>query len=460
MAVLEPILMVAVAAALASLLLGLNRELFKSAAAKRRVWEEGAAALGLTEPELKGIFPRMTLTGHRDGMKIRVEGHGDADGAALLAITVWAHDFVDASLELRPESATTALEKLKDGPDLELGDEEFDASVLVRGEPLLMTALLGFETRQRIRHLVTTAGSVRHGRLSMTVVRKLAGSADLAATANEAIEMAQALQTPADPAELLRRNATRDPLSEVRLRNLRLLVEHYRSRTLTTETLRQALTDQDLEVRLLAAVTLGDEARDVLQALANDPGAPDTVNAGAMRALGPAFGVEQTLGALDRALNAGRRRVALAAVEVLGACASDAAATELCRLLEGGDGELAEAAAHALSGYAEPASEAALIAALAHEVAAVRVAAAEALTAAGTVAAVAGLRAAQEAHPRDHELKRAVLVAIAEIQGRATGAAPGQLSLSAGEAGELALTADEAGQVSLVDPQEPTRDET
>jgi len=46
-------------------------------------------------------------------------------------------------------------------------------------------------------------------------------------------------------------------------------------------------------------------------------------------------------------------------------------------------------------------------------------------------------------------MRRTARQAIAEIQSRLAGAAPGQLSLAAGESGQLSLAEGEEGQLSL-----------
>ena len=73
---------------------------------------------------------------------------------------------------------------------------------------------------------------------------------------------------------------------------------------------------------------------------------------------------------------------------------------------------------------------------------------AEALGQVGSSNAVARLRAV-ESTSKDETLRRAVREAVAQIQGRLTGATPGQLSLADGESGQLRLTEDETGRVTL-----------
>jgi HEAT repeat protein len=109
-------------------------------------------------------------------------------------------------------------------------------------------------------------------------------------------------------------------------------------------------------------------------------------------------------------------------------------------------GELAVAAAQALAATGSATAQAPLLAALAEAPPPVRTAAAAALGAVGDVAAVAPLRAAAAGADADGALRRAVRQAVAEIQSRLSGAAPGQLS--------LAGDADAAGRLSLADTNE------
>ncbi len=108
--------------------------------------------------------------------------------------------------------------------------------------------------------------------------------------------------------------------------------------------------------------------------------------------------------------------------------------------------ELAEAAADALGATGDPSAEPALLAALGRPHAPVRAAAARALGRVGTTAAVLPLQAAEA---RDAAVRAVARQAIAEIQSRAKGAGPGQLSLAGGESGRLSLAGGEEGRLSL-----------
>ena len=84
-----------------------------------------------------------------------------------------------------------------------------------------------------------------------------------------------------------------------------------------------------------------------------------------------------------------------------------------------------------------------------------RVAAAAALGQVGSAAAVLPLKELGAHGNATTSERRAARQAIAEIQYRAHGASPGQLSLAEGDAGALSLAGDDpAGRVSLAEKGE------
>jgi HEAT repeat protein len=84
--------------------------------------------------------------------------------------------------------------------------------------------------------------------------------------------------------------------------------------------------------------------------------------------------------------------------------------------------------------------------------------AARALGRVGTVSAVSALHEAMA--PRGDLVRSAGRQAIAEIQARLTGAAPGQLTLAGGEAGALSLADGEPGRLSLAEGEDEARKPT
>jgi HEAT repeat protein len=105
-----------------------------------------------------------------------------------------------------------------------------------------------------------------------------------------------------------------------------------------------------------------------------------------------------------------------------------------------------------------PAVEASLLSVLQGEAAQARRAAAGALGRLASIAAVMPLLESLARPDTDAELEAVVRAAIAEIQSRRPGAAPGQLSVADPAAGQLSLSGEGTGDVSLASapaPEEP-----
>src|SRR6185436_940945 len=204
------------------------------------------------------------------------------------------------------------------------------------------------------------------------------------------------------------------------------------------------------KVRVRAAIELGDEGRGVLLMIA-EKSSDDASCALAVSHLASTLSVERVRDILARSLRKGARaplyQTAGVCMEVLGHRGA-APIDILARVMTEEKGELATAAAQALGATGEKAAEPPLLQALQSEDSGLREAAVTALGRIGTAAAVQPL---QEAAERwlDLGLHRAAHRAIAEIQSRIEGAAPGQLSLAGTEAGQLSLAESEAGHLSL-----------
>lgn len=416
-----------------------------------RLWAEAAREMGLLQVEDCGILEPRLKAATGDGLRVSARVKRQRHGAKT-RLEVKAPTLLPEGLVLRKESLATAFEKRFDHPDVETGDRAFDDAVFVRGHPTLVAALLNQATRDAVLRLLRAGGWVTLGEVALETRRSLTQREKFRQRLEELVDLARRLCAPRDPAALLAANAGKDPVPGVRLRNLELLLERFPERDETVGALRGAIGDQNPEVRLLAARHLGAAGLAVLEALATALDIPEPVAAGAVRALGPALGVERAAALLDRAMGEHRRVLALAAVEVFGRTGGPRAADRLVALLDVDDEELATAAVRGLVATGDPRAPSALLTALEHRSRAVRLAATAALGQVGSVEAVPRLRAAVAAHPADLGLRRAVADAVAAIQERATGAAPGQLALSAGEAGELALAEERApGRVALTE---------
>ncbi|HEX9189715.1 MAG TPA: HEAT repeat domain-containing protein, partial [Vicinamibacteria bacterium] len=239
------------------------------------------------------------------------------------------------------------------------------------------------------------------------------------------LDVARRLVAPADVPARLAANLAEETEPGARLASLLALAREFPQHPATREALLAARADASEEVRLRAGIALREEGRETLTELVRGAGTSDACAARAVAALDERLPADLATGTLRRALGgAGRPLTARACLEALGRLGL-------------------------------PDHEGLLLGALAAEDREVSLAAARALGQAGTVAAVVSL---QESAERGGEHRRAARQAIAEIQARLTGAAPGQLTLAGGEAGALSLADGEPGRLSLAmgEPERPS----
>ncbi len=328
---------------------------------------------------------------------------------------------------------------------VQTGDPTFEGRFVVEGPARLVAALLDEETRRLLSRL-----SFASLRLSAGELRAQVADEQIFDVLPGLVEVGRRFARPLDIPRRLALNANQDTEPGVRLQNLLLLVREHPKDRFTAETLREACSDKSPEVRLHAAKEMGAEGHGVLLEIAESL-ENDALSAEAVSALGRGLPVERAKALLHRARSARRPRSVRACLVTLGLC-GDAAVDTLADVLAQRDVELAIAAARALGETGSPAAEPPLILALqSREAAELREAAAKALGRVGSVAAVLPLKEAAERSLLDLDLRRETRQAIAEIQARAEGASPGQLSLAGTEAGQLSLAQGEAGQLSLTE---------
>jgi len=418
-----------------------------------RRWEEAVTDCGLQVEESSSLLkPRLRA---RSGpVTVRLRSCGDKGKSTLIVVQAPASPEL-GKVRIRPEPM------IQVGGEIEVGDGRFDDAFRLEGPPQVVLALLDAKTRRLLSEVKERAKvEIAHGELRSIVYREKRNAGLLPTLLPALLEIARHLPAPQSMVERLTGNATRDPEPGVRLQNLLLLARELPGSPETEGALRQACSDTVPGIRLQAARELGAEGRGVLLELAEGL-EDDGVSAEAVAVLAPELAFERLVSLLSQARSRRSLRTARAGLEALGRL-RDPAVETLTKVLEEEYGELAPAAARALGETGSAAAEPALLQALARDDAEVRVAAAEALGHTGTAAAVLPLQEAAGLLPG--ELHRAARQAIAEIQSRLHGAAPGQLTLAgaetgqlslAQEGGELSLAEDPAGQLSLPPGQAP-----
>lgn len=455
---LLPLLAVAAVAAVAFLVRSAQKR------ARLRAWRTAARRAGLAEIEEADGFFESSLRGRVGELHVRIASYRRGKHETGTRITIEGLNHGTGGLSLRAEGFGSTLQKLVGEREIELGDEGFDKELYVKGSAALARAVLDAAARRSLVRLVQgRVGAERseHRRPRIHLAESVLSAevrdrpfADRAQEVSDVLgsllSIAQGLIAPRDFAARIAENLPNEPLPEVRLRSLKLLAGSYSRHPATHEALLAARGDASGDVRLQAALALGEEGHETLLALASDESAEDACGARAVAALGTTLVAEQAEAILRSALKARRLAVARAALTAFARAAGAAALPLLAKVLALEGGELGAAAATALGGLKEAGVEAPLVEALRASDAAVRVASAQALGCSASVSAVPALRAAGEGDD-EREVRRAARQAIAEIQSRLSGAEPGQLSLAAGAAGELSLAEGEAGSLSLAD---------
>lgn len=401
-----------------------------------RAWKAAAESCGLQVTSGSG----RSLEAGAGGLTVRIETEGGKGQFIRIVLGIpGSTDFQAVRIRLEP--------LLPPGPEIQVGDAPFDRTFFVEGPAPQVFALLDEETRRLLLLLrAVETLDLSSGRLSVSISE---GSLLLP----RLVDLGRRLAQPLDVPRRLVENAKRDPVPEVRLRNLLLLVREFPGELGAAEALRAASADPVAEIRLQAAKELGAEGRDVLFDLAESL-ADDRVSAEAVSALDRELPFERAKALLDRALSQPAFWTARACLAAIGKSGDAAAVETLAKVMDQQEGELAAAAAETLGAMENPAAEPPLILALRRELPDLQKAVVNALGRTGSVAAVLPLREAAGRSWFDLDLRRATRQAIAEIQSRLPGATPGQLSLTETEAGQLSLAADPAGQISLSDLEE------
>lgn len=432
--------------------------------ARREGWRDLAAACHLSEPVETGSWFDPGLAARTGDLWVRLQWYGREwytreRGDSGYRIGIRHADNHLAGIELRPEGASTALEKalpaaLGGRAEIELGDQLFDGAFYVGGAPARVFAVLDTETRSRLLRLAGLAHiTLNRGDLSLEVPQdeSLASFARVHRVLELALDVATRLARPGAPVERLAENARADPRPLVRLRCLQVLMREFGEDPATHEVAVSACSDPDPEVRLRAASAIGGEGVPVLLALAEDPSTDDAYAAAAVSALGRLLSFERASSLLERALRERRHETARACVASLAAHGEPAVAP-LARVLALRLDHVADAAARALGATGAASAERALLAALADPRGAARLAAVDALALVGSAAAVLPLKEVLDrAGHGERALARAARQSIAVIQSRLPGASPGQLSLARAteESGQLSLAEDRRGQLSV-----------
>src|SRR5262249_3816330 len=178
------------------------------------------------------------------------------------------------------------------------------------------------------------------------------------------LRAARRLRRPPEVAARLAHNARHDRMFRVRRQNLLCLARDHPDLEVTREPLRAACADPSPDVRVRAAMALGEDGRTTLLEVARQPDGEDLPTARAVAALGDHFPLEATRELLARSLRARRVETARECLLSLGGRGAAEAVSAIAKVLAVDRGDLAVAAAEALAESGLAAAEPPLIAAL------------------------------------------------------------------------------------------------
>lgn len=393
-------------------------------ATTRRAYRQVAKTLGLEAVALEvGLFGTPRLAGVVRGFTL-VVAEETVGLRRVTRISAWHQGAIPPGLEVRAETVRSRLDAALGERDVRTGDDEFDDAVLIRGDEQVIVSIFTAAARAEAQRLVRAGVRVHRGRVEREVVGRAVPVDRLLPAAQEVLALALLVVAPSHPAGRLVANAHKDPRPAVRRRNLELLAKRHAGAPETATAMRRALEDPDESLRLWTASRLGEDGVATLVELATGERVGEATARAAIETLGPRLPVADGWRALRAAESGGRARAAVAAAHALARAGAAGAMDHLVAALTGDS--------------------------------AARLAAVAALAEVGTVAAVPALHAAVAAHPLDLGLRGNAAGAIAAIQERAAGAAPGQLAIADDEAGALALAdGGDDGALALADPPAP-----
>ncbi|MCA9542246.1 MAG: hypothetical protein KC620_25290 [Myxococcales bacterium] len=324
------------------------------------------------------------------------------------AITV-RHPAMSPKLSIGAETTGSRLGKWVSGEDVQTGDPDFDAAVLLRGDEAECLARLTHQARGEVTALLN-GGDVRDGMVRWARAAKVP-LPDIDNRVARLMWLARALGGPVDIDVRLLQTARADPLPGVRRRALAMYLA--RGGEIGGVARRRLLADDDAWVRLLAAKAADDQT--TLIALAVDAKTPAEVRAVALERLLSAP-PDALLSIFDRAAatDVPRPIVLRGLLAALGGTATRA-------------GELGEASALCLLAEGPPELREAMI---------------ERLAEVGTEASVATLAELADAFFGRREHKERARNAIHRIAQRQGGLRQGGLSIVDADGG-LALIDDE-----------------
>lgn len=343
------------------------------------------------------------------------------------------------------------------GRDIEIGCPTFDANTFIssysRNSEAEVSAILDEETRELVSRYVVRAGAkVAGGQITHSKSNSIN---DAPRIIKGLIKLARHLSMENfEIAGRLAKNALEDPLSSVRLRNLTLLQEQFRSGKEALETSVALLHDANDSIRLAAAMFVGEEGIRVVLDIAQSRDVLIDLRIKALQHLASETRSEELIGISEALLTEKDPRLQRMGIHALGRMQHRPALDSLIALLDSREVPTILEVVKAIESIGDSSAEPALVGLLDRENDRATAAAIDALARIGTITAVEPL------HGLTKRLgfKRSARLAIDSIQSRLGDVEAGRLSLAPtiDPEGALSLTGDpeKAGGLSLGEGEE------
>ena len=277
-----------------------------------QLWERSTKALVKDSAvETTFLTGRAQVTARSGPNQVRITDARGQDREALVEIE-------------GPEGFSILKLRRQDGearaPEIRIGDESFDHQLVIEGPVLEVGARLDERMRRRLLSAVSGCSSLEigGGRLRAEVPDD-----ELRRILPILLDIGERLADPVPVERRIAENARRDSFPGVRIFNMLLLARERPGHPETIAVLRDACSDRSPEVRLQAAIVLGDEGRGVLLRLA-ETSVHDASAAQAVLLLGSTLPFETLQEILARAVRSfskrrgGLLRTANACMEELG----------------------------------------------------------------------------------------------------------------------------------------------
>jgi len=340
-----------------------------------------------------------------------------------------------SNLSVQPHEQASLIQHLLPGQRVGSADSEFDRVHSLKGDQPELSSYLSETRRRALSALTRLGGFVKEGRLIHSYKHAIFDGDRLQKAIVELVSTARVLAVPSgetSPIPGLTANAGSDDIVSVRLQNLRYLYQYYGESTEASDLTNRLLNDPDSEIRLEAACHQPAGAEDVLlEFLQGDEDL--SVRARAVRGLGGCM-PDKVRDKVLELLSSTEPELRLASIHAAGSLKLNEAYEPMMSRFRATEGEEREHLATALTSLAQTGDESLeerLLDTLRDPPICAPGPIIHGLAAIGTVKAVEKLlKALAGAYGGSRHDRHAAKEAIMEIQGRATGAAAGQLSLA------------------------------